>query len=65
MEDKGMGEWHWGEFGSRSLRFAAIFGRASEQFVVGSEVIAVQDLLANPVFLGQQMQRRRQITSQP
>jgi hypothetical protein len=34
------------------MQFVAIFERASEQFVVDSKLIAVQDLLANPAFLG-------------
>ena len=38
------------------MQFVAIFGRESEQFVAGSKLIAVQELLANPPFLGQQMQ---------
>jgi len=38
------------------MRFVAIFGRASEQIVAGSRLIALRDLLANPEFLGQRMQ---------
>lgn len=34
------------------MRLVSIFERASEQFVVDSKLIVVQDLLANPAFLG-------------